>query len=88
MKGNTNDNWNNMKPTDHMLLLYDMLRSHCLAPGGIAAWSYSLVLSCLTLLENKAMGIEGMRVTSSSFLEVIQEHLLSGKKLLSGPYSA
>ena len=29
-----------------------------------------------------------MRVTSSSYSEVIQEHLLSGEKLLSGPYSA
>ena len=33
-------------------------------------------------------GIEGVRVTSSSFLEVMQEHLLSGKNLLPGPYSA
>ena len=33
--------------------------------------------------------IEGMRVTSSSNPEVIQEHLLSGKKkLLPGPYRA
>ena len=33
--------------------------------------------------QRPSVTIEGMRVTSSSFLEVIQEHLLSGKKLLS-----
>ena len=32
--------------------------------------------------------IEGLRVTSSSNPEVMQEHLLSGQKLFSGPYSA
>ena len=31
--------------------------------------------------------IEGMRVTSSSNPKVVQQHLLSGKKLLPGPYS-
>ena len=39
---------------------------------------------------NVTISIEGMRVTSSSssYPEVLREYLLSGKKLLSGPYSA
>ena len=42
---------------------------------------------CIVATKNVVL-IEGMRVTSSSFLEVMLEHLLSGQKLLSGPYSA
>ena len=36
------------------------------------------------MFDRNALYIEGMRVTSSSYQEVMQEHLLSGKKLLSG----